>query len=429
MRFIGAVFTFLVWATATQAAEIFVYSGRLGGKDVIMELSVPYGSKSNVIGRFAFLRTGIDIPLRGSSADGRVSLIEEQPCKPETCLQSPDLLVLDPPVAADWSLRVSADDQILTGSRKDRFDGSIEQLQLTRKGKRDVYAEDDAYPFYLDPWMVLNLLKSNPRLLTFADSPYEFLKQEIALVPGPEVPIGMGRYRLATDPRIDLAYPEIIGVDGLNDLGPLRQYLLQQRIQWNLYGFTCRAKTYLGFGWVEEKVENENGLDGGGSVNVTYLTDRLMSLTEGGSYLCGMGSADNFVTNRLVDVRTGVPMVPESILKGWVARDFEGNVLTAGQTAASDDVEWGPDEALAAYVIRHRMKMDAATEKSCDIDTLIPSNLGIYLKENRLVFTLKDLEGYRLACTSDLLEIPLKDARPLLTEASLKHFHEFDRER
>ncbi|MDO6964057.1 hypothetical protein [Rhizobium alvei] len=427
MRFIGAILSLLFLTSASQAAEIIVYSGTLGDEDVVLELSLPFGSRNAVVGRFAFLKSGIDVPLRGASSEGKVTLIEEQPCKPATCLKSPDILVIDPPVAADWTVSVSGDGKTVTGKRLDRATGKRSELRAARRGNREVYAEDGAYPFYLDPWMVLNLLTSDPRVLKFSDSPYEFLKQETALVPGPEIPIGSGVYRLATDPRIDLFYPEIVRIDGVTDLEPIRRYLLQQRIQWNLYAFTCRAKVYLGFGWVDEKIDNQNGLDGGGSTTITYLTDRLMSLTEGGSYLCGMGSSYNFITNRLVDVKTGQPLVPESILKGWVARDFEGKVLTSETIKTADEIEWGPDDRLADYVISHRTKFDAATEKDCDLDALVRSNLGIYLSAGKLVFTLRDLEGYRLACTNDLLEIPLKDARPLLTEASLKYFHEFDR--
>jgi hypothetical protein len=427
MRFISAILSLLFLTSASQAAEIIVYSGTLGDEDVVLELSLPFGSRNAVVGRFAFLKSGIDVPLRGASSEGKVTLIEEQPCKPATCLKSPDILVIDPPVAADWSVSVSGDGKTVAGQRLDRASGKTSELRASRRGNREVYAEDEAYPFNLDPWMVLNLLTSDPRVLKFSDSPYEFLKQEIALVPGPEIPVGSGVYRLATDPRIDLFYPEIVRIDGVTNLEPIRQYLLQQRTQWNLYAFTCRAKAYLGFGWVDEKVDNQNGLDGGGSVNITYLTDRLMSLTEGGSYLCGMGSSYNFITNRLVDVKTGQPLVPESILKGWVARDFEGKVLTPEAIKVGEEIEWGPDDTLADYVISHRLKMDAAIERDCDLDALIRTNLGIYLSDGKLVFTLRDLEGCRLACTNDLLEIPLKDARPLLTEASLKYFHEFDR--
>ena len=139
-----------------------------------------------------------------------------------------------------------------------------------------------------------------------------------------------------------------------------------------------------------------------------------------------MGHPDNFTDHRLADARTGQALVPEKLLKGWVAKDDSGNIIDPATAAKDAIITWGPDDELAAYVNSHRDKMDADSEQDCGYDDLVKQNLAVYFTQDSLVFTLQGLPHVIFACTYDMLSVPLKDARPLLTDAGAKYFAELD---
>jgi hypothetical protein len=58
--------------------------------------------------------------------------------------------------------------------------------------------------------------------------------------------------------------------------------------------------------------------------------------------------------------------------------------------------------------------------------TFIHSNLAVYFTETDLVFAFQGLPHAIFACTNDLVTVPLKDARPLLTEAGAAYFEVLD---
>ena len=51
---------------------------------------------------------------------------------------------------------------------------------------------------------------------------------------------------------------------------------------------------------------------------------------------------------------------------------------------------------------------------------LVQTNLGVYFTRDELVFNLKGLPHVSFACTDDLVKVPLKDARPLLTDEGIR---------
>ena len=67
-------------------------------------------------------------------------------------------------------------------------------------------------------------------------------------------------------------------------------------------------------------------------------------------------------------------------------------------------------------VVRIARRFDA----ECGVNDLVRSNLGVYFTQTEMIFTLKDLPHVIFACTSDLVKIPLKDARPFLTDEGAK---------
>jgi hypothetical protein len=86
-----------------------------------------------------------------------------------------------------------------------------------------------------------------------------------------------------------------------------------------------------------------------------------------------------------------------------------------------------PSEDLIQFVNSKRQKFDAETETECGIDDLVRSNLGVNFAGDSLVFTLNNLPHVIFACTDVLLTVPLKEARPLLTDAGARYFEALDR--
>ncbi|AYM65855.1 hypothetical protein G6L68_23865 [Agrobacterium fabrum] len=187
------------------------------------------------------------------------------------------------------------------------------------------------------------------------------------------------------------------------------------------------TKAYLGFGWSGQDGEGSTGYDGGGSVAVEYLTTRLMGIAENGSYWCGGAHPSNFGDDRLADVHTGKALVPETLLRGWVATNGDGAVVDPSTVADLSLLSFGPNEDLIQFVIKNCDRSDDETEKECGIDDLIRSNLGVYLTKDNLVFTLKGLPHAIFACSDDLLQVPLRESRSLLTDVGAGYFEVLDR--
>ena len=110
-----------------------------------------------------------------------------------------------------------------------------------------------------------------------------------------------------------------------------------------------------------------------------------------------------------------------------MARDFDGNVVDpSADGVEADSLRYGPSDELIDYVEKNREKQDAQTETDCGMSDLVKSNLSVYVKDDDLVFTLTGLPHVIVACEDDVLSVPLKDARPLLTEKGARYFAVLD---
>jgi len=118
--------------------------------------------------------------------------------------------------------------------------------------------------------------------------------------------------------------------------------------------------------------------------------------------------------------------VPETLLRGWTATNGDGTVVDPSTVADPSLLSFGPSESLIQFILKNREKFDDETEKECGYEDLIRSNLAVYFTADDLVFTLQGLPHVIFACTDDLLTVPLKDARPLLTEEGAGYFEVLD---
>ncbi|KGF68773.1 hypothetical protein LL06_14690 [Hoeflea sp. BAL378] len=399
--FLLAALAILSSAAQPAMADAFTYAGHLGTLPVIAEFTGPETGAQQV-GRYAYLSKGIDIPLHVIAGGAGLTLREERPCSEALCRKADGELVTQAPLGAEWVLTGAVGDQHLSGRWRDPDSGKSLKLKLELKGRRKVGDSGDA-PF--DVFSFYAMASGGEPVASPETLPYDFLRMDTPFERGPETALGDGVIRLDTDPRNGLDYPVVVRLSGA-DPAVLNAALARHRMLSEAPAFACGATAYHGFGWTGSSSDGSDGFEGNWSVEVKHLSSRLLGWSESGSYFCGGAYPDNFTTEYLVDAKSGEPVVAEHLLIGW----------------AGD----GPSAALAAYVNQHRDRSDAAREDECGLPDLVQTNLGVFFRQHSLVFTLKGLPHVIFACSDDLLEIPLKDARPLLTDAGAAYFAEFD---
>jgi hypothetical protein len=411
---------------AAHAAEAVTYAGSIGSLPIILELTSP-GADGLRAGRYAYLAKGGDIPLHGMKVGdpGTLRLSEEKPCTEKLCKTADGDIIEVAPVAAEWNLRTEGNGERLSGTWRDKESGKMLPVKLVKKGKRAISDSETNLLDALDP-SYAQAGSDQPTVLSKDSLPYDFLKMDRPLKQGVTIDLGDKSYRMDEDSRTGLSYPVVLSL-GKVDPAPVNRYLAQQRLQFSLPAFSCMARAYLGFGWSGQDAEGTSGYDGGGSVTVDYLTSRLISIAEGGSYWCGGAHPSNFGDHRLADARMGKALVAETLLRGWTATSGDGAAVDPSTVADPSVLSFGPSETLIQFVIKNRDKFDDETEKECGFEELIRNNLAVYLTKNDLVFTLQGLPHVIFACTDDLLKVPLKDARPLLTDAGAGYFQVLDR--
>lgn len=421
MRLSVALAQFALTACQSLAAEAVTYRGTIGKIPIILEMGVP-DQGADFAARYAYLSKGVDIPLHGKTGnDGSFTIEEEAPCDEKTCRDAEGNPIEAPPIGADWALSPEKGGERLKGSWKDRKSGKTLPVMLERVGGREIDGDANSLD-YLDPISGSEDEKFTPDIL-----PYDFLKFDYPLKHGEETDFQGAKIRMDSDPRTGTAYPFVVKLPGA-DTRAINAYLRQRWLRFQFNPYYCLSTAYLGLGWSGSGGQGTTGMEDGSSVKLEYLSSRLLGLVENGSSYCGGAHPNHFENRHFADVRTGDPVVAERLLKGFIAQDIDGQPIDPA-TVNDDDqyVKYGPDETLMKFVNDRRDKSEASVETDCGMNDLVASNLGVYFTQTELVFNLKDLPYVNFACGADLVRVPLKDARPLLTEDGAKFFAVFDK--
>jgi hypothetical protein len=414
-----------ICAPGAFADDATTYAGTLGKAKIIVELQAP-GKGGAFFGRYAYMIKGIDIPLHGVSTNGVLTLEEEKPCTDKLCRKASGEVVDDAPIGAEWSLKPDNSGDGLAGTWTDKDSGKSLPVKLARQGVRKL-KDDIGSVDMMTPGSSSVAMQDGGRILTSKDLPYDFLKLGRPYKQGKVVTTGDSAYRMDLDSRAGLDFPTVIKL-GDADHAALDHALTSQRLRWVSDAFWCYSVAYLGNGWSGSEGEGTNGFaDGDPQVTVDYLTPRLMGITESGSYFCGGAHPDNFENHILIDARTGQTLGAKDFLSGWVARDADGKIVDPAKAADPITLAWGPDDKLAQYVLDHRDRSDPSADDDCGIDDLVRTNLGVYFKGDKMILALVNLPYASMACGGDMVEIPLKDARPFLTETGARYFAELDK--
>jgi hypothetical protein len=413
----------LIAATPTLGyAEASIYRGTIGDKDVVVEFSdEPAPGSTEIFGRYFYVDQGIDIPLRSIKAQrSRLGLAEEVACSEErnNCPHAQDDPPADPPLGAKWDLKVSDDREHLQGEFK--LNGRNVPVDLTIYGFREFDISTGLYgltEFASGLWY-------QGTTLTAETSPYDYLKvTALKFTEGEVVEMTGGTFRYLTDPRTKFQFPRIVTLDD-GDPAAANQYLEQRHWKMSLDALYCVSQQYQGFGW------NGFNYDAGTLgwwdeelIEVHYLSPTVMTWMESGSLSCGGAHPYNHAEYYNLDVATGMPLDLSRIFKGWVAKDYNGDIVDLETARANPrDYQWQPDEELAAFVREHR-KIDASVTEECPIDELIGTNLMIgFNGDDHVVFGLGALPHVISACGENLYEAPLSELGDLLTPEAADYF-------
>jgi hypothetical protein len=414
MRLRIALACSILAASPALAAEAVTYKGTIGKIPVILEMT-DGNSSGSFAARYAYLSKGVDIPLHGTTKDGSLSIEEEAPCEEATCRNAEGDLLDVPPIGADWTL--TSQKSRLTGTWKDRKSGKSLPITLERIASRTL-ADGPETIDSLDP--VSAIVGWTDAKLTPAMLPYDFLKFDYPAKKGSETSFEGATIRMDSDPRTETAYPVIVKLPGA-DTKAINTWLQQQWLQYQFNPYYCMSTAYLGLGWSGSGGQGTTGLEDGGSVSIEYLTPRLLGLVENGSSYCGGAHPNHFEERHFADVRTGETIEAERLLKGWVPTDSDGQEIEPAQVTDENHQRYGPNSELVDFVSARRNKSDPSVESDCGMNDLVASNLGVYFTKQELVFNLKGLPYVNFACTDDLVRIPLKDAKPLLTKEGARY--------
>ncbi len=405
----------MILATSTARADAVTYTGTLGSHDIVAEITE--AADGPIIGRYSYLEKGGDIPLHAQPAPSGVMILsEEQPCTEKTCNSAEGSEATDFPIGAIWTLDGIAGAQNLTGSW--RLLGKSKSLPVTlaRVGSRPLSAGGEVSVMALRDFSI-ELSYSDDRELTAATAPYEFFKLQGPLEFGENQSLNGSAYQLVVDPRTKFAFPRIVSLADGSDPAAANTYLEARRQQISLAALDCLGTVYLGFGW---QYPSDMALGGyeDETFTVTYLSPKVLSWTEGGSLFCGGAHPNNHYDAYNLDIAAGEELNLERVLSGWVpirwGEDTPADIDPAIARAEPDNYGFGPDDALIAYVRKHRDIIEGE-DPECGIDDLIATNLGVrFSGENHIVFYLDQLPHAIFACGYDLVDVPLADVEELL---------------
>lgn len=415
----------LAFGSAAEATELKTYKGALGKIPIILEMSEPLEDGDREA-RYSYLSKGIDIPLHvaAPAKDGTVTVSEEEPCSLKHCKSIDDLpesdfqdVIPDPPIAAEWTMTLSADEKHFTGTWKDKKSGKTFPVSLDYVASRDYQA--DFVTAYDLPYVGIDSG-------TVADDyPYDKLRFSVPFQKGGPKELNGASYRLDEDKRMGAIYPAIETLPQGADAGAVNAWLLERRMNLYMQDYNCASQIYQGFRWSKMMDEALKGYKTQSSATLDFVSTRLIGVNEGGSFFCGGAHPDNFIRFQLGDVQSGKSVAPESLVKGFAFQDYEGKPADPDHISTNNPATWVAGKEIIARVLKDRKKFDADVEENCQYETLFESSLTVALRGNNLVFTLKDLPNYAAACYDDVLTVPLAEAGDLLTDKGKDYLADF----
>lgn len=387
---------FFIGAVVPASADPVTYAGKLGGLDIVVELTDdPAAPGGPLAGRYFYRAKGVDIPLQArSSGGGRFELAEEEACGADKCGDGQPA-----PIGAIWKLAVKNGGKTLEGTWAAKKSLPV---SLTRIGSRDYSGAENPLGLFSDSEMAFF---ADGEDVTREKTPYDFLRVDMAMQEDRPVGWPDASYRYVADPRTKFQRPRLVELAGGVSVEKANLVLQQRHWRDSIAALSCMALQYRGFHEDPPFPGTDGGTLGGyedSSAEISALTPKLMSWRESGSLFCGGAHPYNYSNGINMNVATG------EILR--LADIFADTV----------DGKAGP--SLLAFVKETREKptqpADIEFEKECYSDDLITDHLGASFKRDgdrlSVVFGLQYLPHVINACGDDMLLVPLDKVAPLL---------------
>lgn len=390
-------------ASAPALADAVTYTGTLGGEAIVLELTEL--EDGPLLGRYSYQSNGANIPLHPLSASPTdIVLAQEAPCTIALCVRPDDNLVLDPPLAGQFSLHFSPDNTKLTGTWRVSSTASSElPVELTRFGQR-AYDRDSVFPYGSFLWMSYDDAPIAPET-----SPYDYAKMQVALTEGPLQPLGGATWHEVTDPRTKFATPRIVSLPGGGDVAPINASLEQRHWATNFSGFECLSMDYLSGGWMPAPFGNGATTLGGidqDRIAIDYLSDTVMTVHQSSHRSCGGGEPYDYVNVYTYDVRAGRALDLSQIFSAWDA---------ATNNPTPPLIDW----FTSAY--RKGPRYDADFEDGCLASDYLTEALDVSFAEGDVAtFMVGDVAD--VTCTGPVVSVPLADIKTLLSDKAAEYF-------
>ena len=413
-------------------ADALTFGGKLGGRDIIVELTEP--KDGAVAGRYTFLDTGGDVPLVAVSHDEKSwTLYEEAVCGEADCILDDAGQVSEAPIAATWQLSYDPETYTATGRRLvEEGKGKAQRLDLNviawralgESERPNAYSHHDrsAQFSYLDEWV-----------LDWSTAPYEMALMDVPLVAGEAQTLDGASFNMVSDPRTKFPFPRALAFADGSSVDAVNTILADTQARMNLSAFDCLAMKYASYG-----VASEWGIRGGflgdydnEYVELTYLSPRLVSWTQSGSLWCTGAHPYNHYDSYTYDVMTGTRLDAKAFMADWVPREWGAAPDEVADTDLAmenpDAYGWGPGPDLIAFV-RERIPADvlmndADFDEMCYGDGAIADQLDVRLAAGpSLVFTVSGYPHVMSACMTDLFTLPLAEVKHMLKPEALAYF-------
>lgn len=389
------------------------FSGKIGAKAAVVEL-ISAKDRGIYLGRFAILEDGRDVPLisGGAKADGpHLVLKEEAPCTAKTCQsivperddELGDLAPGTAPIAATWTMTLSADGKSLTGTRKDRKSGKTAALAFAYAGERKIFYDcctgADIGSAEWDHGQKMS-----------ESEPYEAIRTAFAMTKGDTVETLDGAtYRLDHDKRIAADFPVFLTLPGKSNIEAVNQWLTERRMATFAVDFECASRRYHRFRWNKANDGLLKTYQTQSSASVEFVSDKLVAIEKTAVNQCEPDAVTE-TAYLMADTATG-----ETVHAGELMKDFH-LINNIGDPAEIDE---GGDYAPMVNVIREvnalRKAPSADNPEKCNPEKQMMQTRATFRGRN-LVFEIPSYDGDGVDCAEEDVTIPLEKAGHFLND-------------
>ena len=381
----GLLLLLLTGLGGARAAE--VYRGTLGASEVVLVLD---GGQDRV-GSYFYRRFGDDISLWGRPVGNAFELQERT-------LESAGDGDTAGRVTGLWRLRRTPDG--LVGDWRSGPSSAALPVQLSRlppQPPRPFLPSSTFLEYLVDTY-------GQPAGDRSDMMPYYLERARLGPILGPERRAGVGAYRMVTDRRTGVSWPQLTRHPDARAMALINDVFEQNRALAIAEAQDCRT-SLVDMGHVRP---GERPRIDVATITITRLGRRLISLTAGGSIYCGGAHPANFYrsftydtpTATLFDIATlldlGTPERQAAFSRFWRAR-------------------------MAERMRRHPGVILEECEAVADPDTTSDS-LDFRLTPRGLMIVEADSSGAGAACNQDLVELSMAELTPFLVHGAAAYW-------